>query len=83
MRRAAQARGEEEVCRSVVEGLRDEAFGFDGVGLYLAGSTAFLFLGAAKASAPLGAGCTLLVAPLAGPYALPLSTSGSGAPWRR
>ena len=27
--RIAEARGEDEVCRSVVEGLRDDAFGFD------------------------------------------------------
>ena len=39
--RIAEARGEDEVCRSVVEGLRDDAFGFDAVGLYLAGSSAF------------------------------------------
>jgi PAS domain S-box-containing protein len=39
--RIAEARGEEEVCRGVVEGLQDEVFGFDGVGLYLAGSTSF------------------------------------------
>ena len=39
--RIAEARGEDEVCRSVVEGLRSDAFGFDAVGLYLAGSSAF------------------------------------------
>ena len=39
--RIAEARGEEEVCRSVVEGLRNDAFGFDAVGLYLAGSSSF------------------------------------------
>jgi PAS domain S-box-containing protein len=39
--RIAEARGEDEVCRSVVEGLRNDAFGFDAVGLFLAGSTAF------------------------------------------
>ena len=39
--RIAEARGEEEVCRSVVEGLRNDAFGFDAAGLYLAGSSAF------------------------------------------
>jgi hypothetical protein len=37
----AEARGEEEVCRSVVEGLRNDAFGFDAAGLYLAGSSSF------------------------------------------
>ena len=39
--RIAEARGEDEVCRSVVEGLRNDAFGFDAVGLYLAGSSSF------------------------------------------
>jgi PAS domain S-box-containing protein len=39
--RIAEARGEEEVCRSVVEGLRNDAFGFDAAGLYLAGSSTF------------------------------------------
>ena len=39
--RIAEARGEDEVCRSVVEGLRNDAFGFDAVGLYLAGSSTF------------------------------------------
>ncbi|HYO45569.1 MAG TPA: GAF domain-containing protein [Gemmatimonadota bacterium] len=39
--RIAEARGEEEVCRSVVEGLRNDAFGFDAAGLYLAGSSSF------------------------------------------
>ncbi|HEU4464002.1 MAG TPA: hypothetical protein VFS53_03055, partial [Gemmatimonadota bacterium] len=39
--RIAEARGEEDVCRSVVEGLRNDAFGFDAVGLYLAGSSTF------------------------------------------
>jgi PAS domain S-box-containing protein len=34
----AEARGEDEVCRSVVEGLRQDVFGFEGVGLYLAGA---------------------------------------------
>jgi PAS domain S-box-containing protein len=37
----AEARGEDEVCRSVVEGLRQDVFGFEGVGLYLAGSESF------------------------------------------
>jgi hypothetical protein len=37
----AEARGEDEVCRSVVEGLRQEVFGFEAVGLYLAGSDSF------------------------------------------
>jgi len=39
--RIAESRGEDDVCRSVVEGLQDEAFGFEGVGLYLAGSSVF------------------------------------------
>ena len=39
--RIAEAQNEDDVCRSVVESLRHEAFGFEGVGLYLAGSTAF------------------------------------------
>ncbi len=39
--RIAEAQSEDEVCRSVAEALRHEAFGFDGVGLYLAGTTAF------------------------------------------
>ncbi len=37
----AEARDEDEVCRSVVDALHHEAFGFDGVGLYLAGATSF------------------------------------------
>ncbi|MBA3584343.1 MAG: hypothetical protein H0W36_07425, partial [Gemmatimonadetes bacterium] len=32
--RIAEAHGEEEVCRNVAEGLRNEIFGFEGVGLY-------------------------------------------------
>jgi hypothetical protein len=39
--RIAEAQNEDDVCRSVVESLRHEAFGFEGVGLYLAGATAF------------------------------------------
>jgi PAS domain S-box-containing protein len=39
--RIAEAQDEDEVCRSTVESLRHEAFGFDGVGLYLVGATAF------------------------------------------
>jgi hypothetical protein len=39
--RIAEARGEDEVCASVVEGLRNDAFGFDAAGLYLAGSSSF------------------------------------------
>jgi PAS domain S-box-containing protein len=39
--RIAEAQDEEQVCLSVVEALQDEAFGFDGVGLYLAGSASF------------------------------------------
>ena len=39
--RIAEARNEDEVCRSVVEGLRHELFGFEGVGLFLAGTSSF------------------------------------------
>ncbi len=39
--RIAESRDEDEVCRGVVEALRHPAFGFDGVGLYLAGSASF------------------------------------------
>ncbi len=37
----AQAQDEGGVCRSVVDALHHEAFGFDGVGLFLAGSASF------------------------------------------
>ena len=39
--RIAESRNEDEICRSVVEALHDEAFDFTGVGLYLGGSTTF------------------------------------------
>jgi len=39
--RIAEAQSEDEVCQSLVQSLRHEAFGFDGVGMYLAGATAF------------------------------------------
>ena len=39
--RIAEAQDEDAVCRAVVESLCHGAFGFDGVGLYLAGATAF------------------------------------------
>jgi PAS domain S-box-containing protein len=39
--RIAEAQDEDDVCRSVVEGLRHPAFGFDGVGLYMAGTASF------------------------------------------
>ena len=39
--RIAEATDEDDVCQSVVQSLRHEAFGFEGVGLYLAGATAF------------------------------------------
>jgi PAS domain S-box-containing protein len=39
--RIAEAQDEDAVCRAVVESLCHEAFGFDGVGLYLAGATEF------------------------------------------
>jgi PAS domain S-box-containing protein len=39
--RIAEAQDEDAVCRAVVESLCHEAFGFDGVGLYLAGATTF------------------------------------------
>jgi len=37
----AEAQSEDDVCRAVVEALRVDSFGFDGVGLYLAGTAAF------------------------------------------
>ncbi|HWO89953.1 MAG TPA: GAF domain-containing protein [Gemmatimonadales bacterium] len=39
--RIAEAQTEEEVCRGVAEGLRHDTFGFDGVGVFLAGSENF------------------------------------------
>ena len=39
--RIAEAPDEDAVCRALVESLRHAAFDFDGVGLYLAGTTAF------------------------------------------
>ena len=39
--RIAEAQHEDAVCRSVVEGLQPAAFGFDGVALFLAGTTSF------------------------------------------
>jgi len=39
--RIAEAPTEEEVCRGAAEGLCHEAFGFDGVGVYLAGTERF------------------------------------------
>ncbi len=39
--RIAEARNEDEVCHGVVAALRDEAFHFAGVGLFLAGSATF------------------------------------------
>ena len=39
--RIAEAQSEDEACRAVVEALRVDTFGFDGVGLYLAGTDAF------------------------------------------
>lgn len=39
--RIAEAQSEEEACRAVADALRVDAFGFDGVGLYLAGTDAF------------------------------------------
>jgi len=37
----AEAQTEDEVCRGVAAGLRHDAFGFDGVGVYLAGTERF------------------------------------------
>ncbi len=37
----AEAHDEEQVCRSVVDALHNAAFGFDGVGLFMAGATNF------------------------------------------
>ncbi|GMR13862.1 MAG: hypothetical protein BMS9Abin29_2087 [Gemmatimonadota bacterium] len=39
--RIAEAQGEDDVCRSVVEALCNPAFGFDGIGLYMAGTSTF------------------------------------------
>jgi PAS domain S-box-containing protein len=39
--RIAEAQTEDDVCRGIVESLCQPAFGFAGVGLYLAGATAF------------------------------------------
>jgi PAS domain S-box-containing protein len=39
--RIAEAQTEDEVCRGVAAGLRHDAFGFDGVGVYLAGTERF------------------------------------------
>ncbi len=39
--RIAEAQDEKQVYREVVEALRSEAFGFDGVGLYTAGASTF------------------------------------------
>ncbi len=39
--RIAESPDEDAVCRALVESLRHAAFDFDGVGLYLAGATAF------------------------------------------
>ncbi len=39
--RIAEARDEDEVCRSVTEALHDAAFGFHAVGIFLAGSSSF------------------------------------------
>ncbi len=39
--RIAEAQTEDDVCRGVAEGLRHAAFGFDGVGVFLAGTERF------------------------------------------
>jgi PAS domain S-box-containing protein len=39
--RIAEAKDEDDVCRAVVAGLHHPSFEFDGVGLYLAGTTTF------------------------------------------
>jgi len=39
--RIAESQTEEEVCRGAAEALRHDAFGFDGVGVYLAGTERF------------------------------------------
>jgi len=39
--RIAEAQSEDDVCRGVAAGLRHDAFGFDGVGVYLAGTERF------------------------------------------
>ncbi|MDX1624829.1 MAG: GAF domain-containing protein, partial [Gemmatimonadota bacterium] len=65
--RISEARSEEEVCESVVEGLMDEAFGFDGAGLFLAGETSFdpeLRAEAGRFDERDGAGASRLALPL-------------------
>ncbi|HET9708755.1 MAG TPA: GAF domain-containing protein [Gemmatimonadales bacterium] len=49
--RIAESQNEDDVCRSVVESLRHEAFGFEGVGLYLIGATGGAFESALRAQA--------------------------------
>jgi PAS domain S-box-containing protein len=39
--RIAEAQSEDDVCRGAAAGLRHDAFGFDGVGVYLAGTERF------------------------------------------
>ncbi len=39
--RIAEAKDEDEVCRAVVDGLRHPSFGFEAVGLFLAGTSTF------------------------------------------
>ncbi len=49
--RIAESQNEDDVCRSLVESLRHEAFGFDGVGLYLVGSKGGAFESTLRAQA--------------------------------
>jgi hypothetical protein len=39
--RIAESQDEEQICQGVAEGLMHQVFGFDGVGIYLAGSETF------------------------------------------
>ena len=39
--RIAESKDEDEVCRAVVEGLLNPSFGFEGAGIYLAGTASF------------------------------------------
>ena len=49
--RIAESQNEDDVCRSVVESLRHEAFGFEGVGLYLIGAAGGAFESTLRAQA--------------------------------
>jgi PAS domain S-box-containing protein len=61
--RIAEAKDEDDVCRSVVDGLHHHIFGFDAVGLHLAGTSLFAPVLRASAGrfAPAGAAAELRV----------------------